>query len=361
MNLSLVLPSVRALLAIWLCLCSGACVERIDFEVERTAGQLVVDGGFTNEEGIQRIRLGETVAVVRLPLPVEDAHVRLYEDSGEFEDYVHDPEEPGTYLLHGTKIQGKPGHSYFVEITLANGRVYRSKEEEMQPQQAMLDSIYYDFSLEKEISSAGVVIENTYINAYIDVELSQLDRTTFLRWDVEEVFLLTPTDEPDPFGFVPPPCYVYQYPSAIDLNLYDGSVNDIGRLEGLKVASQVLDWTFQEKHYFTVKQLGMNQEAFDYWDNVRDLLTNVGSIFDTPPAPLSGNVFNVNDSSEEVLGYFGVSSVSEIRFAVLRQDIPLDQVLECTYSQDKYYLDYPARCWDCLSVRNSTYTRPDFF
>ncbi|MEL6257364.1 MAG: hypothetical protein AAFR87_35555, partial [Bacteroidota bacterium] len=43
------------------------------------------------------------------------------------------------------------------------------------------------------------------------------------------------------------------------------------------------------------------------------------------------------------------------------QDIPIDQILECLYSPSKRFDDYPDFCLDCLSVRNSTHTRPDFF
>ncbi|MEM6801520.1 MAG: DUF4249 domain-containing protein [Bacteroidota bacterium] len=339
----------------------ASCVEQISFPVERVPGIVVIDGSLTNEEGPQILRIGETAASPRVPIPLENAKARIYDEQGSWEDYVADQERPGTYLLMGEKIKGEVGESYYLEVEHPNGKIYRSKPEAMQAQQAKLDSIYYDFSIEKESNGLGIVFENTYINAYIDVDLSQADTTFFMKWDVEEVFLLTPTDFPDPFGFIPPPCYVYVYTSDIDLNLFNGFKNEVERLEGLKVGSQVINWHFREKHYFTVRQKSMNQEAYEYWENARDLLSNTGNIFDIPPAPLPGNLYNPEDPDEEVLGYFDISSSSLLRFRTFRDDIPIDQILECTYSPSKRFDAYPDYCLDCLSVRNSTHTRPDFF
>lgn len=354
------MPRVRYILLLF-CLFLSACVERINFEVDRKPGQVVIDGSMTNEAGVQVVRVGKTAAIPRIPIPVEDAKVRIFDDQGNMEAYVHDSERPGTYVLPEAIIRGEVGRSYFVEVELIEGKVYRSRPEIMQAEQVIMESIAYDFSVEKDVSSAGIVSENTYINTYIDVDLSQTDSSYYLKWDVEETFLLTPTDFPDPFGNIPPPCFVYAYTSAIDLNLFNGLNSPIQRLEGLKVASKELDWTFREKHYFTVRQKHMTQEAYEYWEKAENLLSSVGSIFDIPPAPIPGNLYNVNDESEEVLGYFDVSSSSLMRFRTFRHDIPVDQILECTYEPRKRYNEYPNYCLDCLSVRHSQYKRPDFF
>lgn len=346
---------------IFILLLFSSCIERINFPVERVPGIVVIDGTLSNEDGLQEVRVGLTAASARVPIPVSDAQVRLYDGQGNFENYVRDFTKEGTYILQGERLKGEIGKTYFVEVELANGETYRSRPERMLEQQAILEDIYYDFSIEKESNGQGIVFENLFINAYIDVDMSQADSSFFLKWDVEEVFLLTPTDFPDPFGYIPPPCFVYKYTSAADLNLFDGFQNKVERLQRLKVGRQLVDWTFREKHYFTVRQRSMNQEAFEYWEKADNLLSSVGNIFDIPPAPLPGNLYNVNDPDEEVLGYFDVSSTSLKRFRTFRNDIPIDQILECLYSPAKRFDAYPEYCLDCLSVRNSTHTRPDFF
>jgi hypothetical protein len=347
-----------------LCLNTFACVEQIDFPVERTGGQLVVDGGITDSEEAQFVKLSFTAESDRVPVPVEDAQVKIFDDLGQSEDYFHDGETPGTYALYGNVVQGRIGRTYYLQVILSDGRVYRSAPEKMPSHPVSMESIDYDFSIQEKVSETSIISQDLHIDVFMDVDLSEAidqDQEVFLRWDVEEVFLLTPTDFPDPFGNVPPPCYVYVYTSATDLRLFDGSENRSTRLNDLQVASRAIDFSFREKHYFSVYQKSLTQEAFQYWRKVDALLSNNGNIFDTPPAPLPGNMYNVNDPEEEVLGYFEAASQRVIRFKTYREDIPLDQILECQYSPAKFYSQYPDYCLDCLTIRNSTYRRPDFF
>lgn len=349
-------------LLLLLCLMASACVEQIDFPVERAGGQLVVDGGITDSGGQQYVKLSFTSESDRVPVPIEDAQVKIFDDRGQSEDYFHHEEDPGTYLLYGNQVKGEIGRTYYVQIILSDGRVYRSVPEKMPAHPVRMESIDYDFSIREKVGETSILSEDLYIDVFIDVDLSAAtEREIFLRWDVEEVFLLTPTDFPDPFGNVPPPCYVYVYTSATDLQLFDGSENRAAALQGMQVASRAIDFSFREKHYFSVYQKSLTPEAFQYWRKIAALLSNTGNIFDTPPAPIPGNIYNINDPTEEVLGYFEATSQSVIRFRTFRSDIPVDQILECQYSPSKFYNEYPDYCLDCLAIRNSTYRRPDFF
>lgn len=339
-----------------------SCVEQISFPVRRLGGQLVVDGSITNLDGSQVVKLSFTSNSARIPEPINDAQIRIFDDEGNSEAYIHDEKHPGTYILPSNTVKGEIGRTYYLEINLSDGRVFRSVPEKMPAHPAKLDSIYYDFSIQQEVSESAIISEDLYIDAFINVDLSEAGREDlFLRWDVEEVFLLSPTDFPDPFGSVPPPCYVYVYTSDDDLNLFDGSKNKPAFINSLQIASQKIDYGFREKHYFSVYQKSLSRESFEYWKKIDALLSNVGNIFDTPPAPIPGNIYNVNDKEDEALGYFEAASVSEIRFRTFRDDIPVDQILECKYEVYKSFSDYPDYCLNCLTPRNSTYARPDFF
>ena len=340
----------------------SSCIEPIKFNIDRQGGQLVVDGSISNEGGLQRIKLSTTTGSDRIPTPVTGAQVKIFDDMGLSEDYVTDFVDPGTYILLGHTIQGTIERTYYIEIVLFDGRTYRSVPEKIRPQPGEMEAISYDFSEKQEVNEYAVILENTFIDVFIDVDLNEVsEEPFFLRWDVEEVFLLSPTDFPDPFAAVPPPCYVYVYPSATDLNLFDGSKSNATYLDEVQVASQKLDYGFREKHYFSVYQKSLGREAFEYWKKVDQLLSNAGNVFDTPPAPIPGNIYNINNPEEEVLGYFEAVSSSVIRFNTYRSDIPLDQILECKYIPSKPYQSYPDYCLNCLTRRNSTYERPPFF
>ena len=50
--------------------------------------------------------------------------------------------------------------------------------------------------------------------------------------------------------------------------------------------------------------LRMTRDAIEYWRKVNILANQVGSIFDTPPAEINGNIKNLNNQDEKVYGYF---------------------------------------------------------
>jgi hypothetical protein len=65
-----------------------------------------------------------------------------------------------------------------------------------------------------------------------------------------------------------------------------------------------------------VKQYSLTEAAYTYWNNLRKNNSEVTDIFGKQPAIVNGNIYNVNDSLELVLGYFGVSAVTIKRILV---------------------------------------------
>jgi hypothetical protein len=182
----------------------------------------------------------------------------------------------------------------------------------------------------------------------------------YLRWNVDEAFLLTPTDFPDPFAYVPPPCFVAQNADPQRVSLFNGDQITQNSFDHMLVASRLVDWTFLERHYLTTYQSSITKAAFDYWTKVNILANNSGSIFDTPPAEIQGNIVNINDANEKVHGYFQAVNQTYDRFFLLPADFPFRLLFEgCVF--ESFSTSYPNRCLECLTVRNSSYRRPAWF
>ena len=107
-----------------------------------------------------------------------------------------------------------------------------------------------------------------------------------------EAFRLSPTDFPDPFGSVPPSCYIVQNADPQRIVLFNGEDLKTTTVENLLVVSRIVDWIFLEKHHFTIYQSALTRDAMEYWRKVNILANQVGSIFDTPPADITGNIKN---------------------------------------------------------------------
>lgn len=82
-----------------------------------------------------------------------------------------------------------------------------------------------------------------------------------------------------------------------------------------------------------VQQRALDEAAFNYWKNLQKTTENLGSLFDPLPSQVNGNIHNVRNSNEPVLGYFAGGEVQEKRLFIGVRDLPKDHQfvvpLEC--------------------------------
>ncbi len=71
-----------------------------------------------------------------------------------------------------------------------------------------------------------------------------------------------------------------------------------------------------------VEQMSCNKDVYDFFTQLRNQV-NGGTPFSTPPAPVEGNIYNVNDNKELVLGMFIVTNVE-----TFTDVIKIDNVIE---------------------------------
>ncbi len=81
------------------------------------------------------------------------------------------------------------------------------------------------------------------------------------------------------------------------------------RLSGQQIA--VAPYDDVSPYYFKVGQQSLSRGAYQYWLAVRNLTGNVGSVFDIPPATLTGNLRENVPGGRPILGYFQVSGRKE--------------------------------------------------
>ncbi len=67
--------------------------------------------------------------------------------------------------------------------------------------------------------------------------------------------------------------------------------------------------------------MSLSANAYRYLKLIQDQSVNTGTLADTPPAPIKGNIENTADKNELTLGYFSVSMVEENRYWLLRDNV----------------------------------------
>jgi hypothetical protein len=348
----------RITFAFIMLVCADGCLSRIDIPIDRAEPQLVIFGQISSIAENSIIQIGTTAQTDRLPIPVVDALVAVYDESDHFFDFSPIPEQPGTYI--GIGAEGLTGKHYYVEVILPSGRTYRSKPE-LLPEKVGNCTTYYEFADENYTDGDGTVTLRHFLKIYADANLPASADPLYLRWHVQEDYLFSPTDFPDVFGTIPPPCYISQNAEPQRIVLHNGAEVQTAVLPNLLLASRLIDPSFHERHYFTTYQTSLTREAFDFWNQVRLTASQVGSIFDTPPAKIRGNLYNINDSDEMVHGYFQAVNQSYDRFFTLPSDLPFTLQRYCLYAPERAENDYPSECMDCLRAPNSSYRRPSWF
>ncbi|MFC3879429.1 DUF4249 domain-containing protein [Algoriphagus namhaensis] len=344
----------------------AGCIDQIEFPLNLGDEKLIVSGQLNNLSEPQYVYLSETTSKDRepiftngffttndLPRPVSGAQVRLVSDQNR--SWVYQEVENGTYELRG--FEGiEAGVAYHIEINAGN-RSYASLPEVM-PEVIGEDEISYSF--DRGIFQGSP--ETAFISIQTEVTLPEQRDGYYLRWDVEEAYYWNLTFFPNPFNKAPPDCYVFGFADPERITLLNGDLlNRPGGKSSQIIAERVIDQSFLSRHYFNVRQLSTTQEAYEYWRKVRELVNNTGSVFDSPPAPISGNIRNERDPNEVVLGYFEVVNAKVTRIYTTRADVPFFISEVCTYSPERPINDYPATCLRCSEFKNSTEATPDWW
>jgi hypothetical protein len=344
---------------LFLVLITASCLTPVDIDTRNIGGTIVISGQVSPLEDRNSVQIGEASEDDRLPIPISGAEVKLLDDIGNVFYYSESVPYPGTYDLKNSTII--PGRSYHIEVTLLTGAIYTSTPETM-PTSVGTISTNFEVVEEEFIDAEGTVSQLDFIKIYANSELPAGITNGHFRWSVEETYLLSPTDFPDPFGSIPPPCFISQNADPQRVTLLDQESSSVTQIDQKLIASRIIDFSFLERHYFTSYQSALSDDAYEYWRKVNILSNQVGSIFDTPPAKIKGNIINANNSQEEVLGYFQAVNESYDRFFTLSYLLPIEvKVKKCDFTGSFNTLNYPTRCINCLTVRNSSYDRPAWF
>jgi hypothetical protein len=114
------------------------------------------------------------------------------------------------------------------------------------------------------------------------------------------------------------------------------------------------DIEFSYRHYFNISQYSLTRSAYKYWSHLKIVANPTGSFIDIPPAAVIGNMYNVSDPKEIVLGYFEVAAEEIIRV------LTVPALLVPHYTHDPCRELKPF-CTDCLLLPNSSYDTPDYW
>lgn len=353
-----------------------ACSEVIDLDVDdTTSGQLIVFGRLSNSNVGNYVSLHRTAVLGKQPDPVLGAEVSITNGEGDTERLI--PGDSGIYRLQGNVLLREPGQEYSLEVKLG-AKTYVTDPQVM-PRNYGEDFMSFELAVNREISSAGVAIEEDVVNVSARTEFGDVSEEFYLRWDIEEAYTYLGTFLPlshFPLSGGQVQCYVETDLNEQRIFLHNGRDNRATTINDRVFVSRRIDKSFQTLHYFNLIRASLSEEAYNYWSRLDGIVNRQGSIFDVPPAAVPGNI-RAEDLDEDVLGFFEVVSVDTTRLRITRSDVPVFIFDECERRGEAFreLFNVPRDCRQCLIdqgivppecllcdvLPGGTYARPSYF
>lgn len=352
-----------------------SCSEVIDLDSDTVGGQIVIAGRITNGGLGNTINISRTLPEQQAPEPISGAVVRVIDVTSGAEELLNET-ELGQYELRRDVVQGQVGGKYQLVVAL-EGKTYTSAMQEMMPILAR-DELRFELDIQDNVTGTGTATSTDVVRVFANSTFENLPEDFFIRWTMEEVYTVSGLSLPVrnfPF-YRQRICYVTNELSAQNIFLVDGTKVRNVNLNNREVAVRPVDYTFITRHYFNIIQFALSKEAHEYWQTLQSLTTRQGSIFDSPPAPVPGNIVS-SDPSEDVFGFFEASAVDTTRLLLTNNDIPLFFPEPCAVSREDFLriIRVPRDCVSCLIeegiveeecifcdlLPNSSTLRPSYF
>jgi len=346
-NTVLFKKSLRVSFLFFLILVFGTCIDPYDPNIRGVKSLLVVDGLLTNEDLSYTVRLSRSVKTQNEdPIMVTGAYVSIIDQDG----ISHSLSErsAGIYKSDSLEFRGEEGKSYTLYIRSAEGNEYRSDPAPMYPAQ-VIDTIY--FRKDQEIPSDHTSILDG-VRIYLDSK--NQGEIEHFRWTCDEWWKFS-VPIPKLFNYidqytiedvdtVKQICYAHSRTSDILIHSAAGSqTTAISKLPVLFVASSKSDRLLLQ-YCIDIRQLTLSPEEYQFWEQLKEINSSGGDIFDKQPFSITGNVHGVTHPQETVLGYFQVSAVSEKRIYILPDDIKDFNLPKYSYNCESVEIgpsDYP--------------------
>lgn len=291
-----------------------ACINPHEFEVIETRRVLVIDAQVTNVPGEQFVQLKYSYPLDGIePEVLSGASVELRDDQGNIEMF----QESSSGMYQPTELfSAIVGRKYQLFIETPDGDQYQSKEEELLAPVEELN-IYGRFLTLRSETSGGFDVGIQFLT---DIEGVSEENHNYRFEYVEDYEALVPfaslynynevTGEIDRRSTSLERCYVKKPSESLLIATTSGQVNSTLQefpIEFVKTDEPDL----LGQYSLSLKAYRISGTAYQYYKDLQENNESAGSFFDRQKGQLIGNIQNINDLSEPVLGYFEVAGVTE--------------------------------------------------
>ena len=304
------------------------CVSEIDFLKDEFKGFYVINGVISNSPEDRQITIGIHDGFDTASVKVQ-ATGKVFKDDEFLVDLI--AERPGVLSFPETFMM-EVGARYYVEITTVNNFVFRTEPTTIAaPWQG--DSMSFDVVRRVDgVNASGAPAYSWFVDVFTYIRMPQEEEgKRFLRTMMAEAWSVQEVRNPvNPTGDIVRTCYLSEEVTENESFMIASEDLVPGTLAKIRTGSTVINSTFLSKHYFNCYIHSISQEAYDFYVSADNLISNQGTIFDEIPAPLTGNVYNVDPDGAKVYGYVDLSLSDTIRLGVHYSQLGRSLFDKCT-------------------------------
>jgi len=279
----------------------------------------VVQGTLSSKEGWHSIFVSTSSGVENAAYqPLSRCQVSIVDDLGNEFTAVGDA---GEYMLWMSKDDLVIGRGYKVKVITPNGEHLESEYDYLPDGPEILEPTY---KIEAHpIQDIGDFLDG--LQFYIDLKANK-DQSRFYRWQLIETWEyhsrypveyyydgeVQQVSPPDSSEFY---CWVTdQVDEIFTLNTTNLSSNEIVGFPLHFVANN--SSRLGVLYSLLVQQIAMSEDAYNYWELLRQNNTEIGGLYSSQPLAVKGNFKNLSNPDKEVLGFFQASTIHSVRIFV---------------------------------------------
>jgi hypothetical protein len=318
------------------------CVDPFIPKLGGYTSLMVVDGLITDSNNSNTITLSRTFQDTKNgPQMISDASVYISDDNENSYNLIN--KGNGIYKTDSLEFKGTLGRTYILHIQ-TDGSVYESDPCIMQSVPD-IESIY--FEKEEQLINNGTQSQEG-IGIYLDSKGG--DRNQFYRWAFDETWK-----------------FKIPYPKRFNFNMADSAITGVNNVkefcwknrksgdiliysnfsgQSLPIKKEPIFFIAADQsdrlliqYSILVNQFSISKKEYDFWNNLKQVNESGGDIFSKLPFTVVGNIKNVNNPKERVLGFFQVSAVKQKRIYITLSDIAGLDLPYFHYSCERFVKD----------------------
>lgn len=257
------------------------CEAPIDLELPEGQPRMVISGWVTTDQRAYTVSVTRTVGFNdNTTNPgISRAEVYVLDRSSSRYDFIEST-DLGIYRSNPNEFTGIAGEAYQLHVKLPDGSEYISDREILQPVPS-LDTVFFDTSFDPTLPITDPDAKVYFVKGSI-ADIPNVKN--FYRWKM--YINDTLKDKPE------------------ELVIFDDKFTDGNTFE-----AKVTDILLKNGDQLKLEQWSLTEGAFDFYSLLVSQISSDQIGPSTPPSAVTGNMRNINDPDDIVLGYFGASEV----------------------------------------------------